>query len=57
MEKKTKEALNILNHAVEYYDMLWASGDKEYDQEAKKKVWEALNHVQDQLWKENGKHE
>ena len=24
---QTKEAINILNHAVEYYDMMYSSGE------------------------------
>ena len=46
---QTKEAINILNHAVEYYDMLYSSGDKRHDEEEKSKVWEALNHVANKL--------
>jgi hypothetical protein len=52
---KTKEAMTILNYAVEYYDMLYSSGDKKHDEEEKNKVWEALNHVENKLKKEEGK--
>ena len=46
---KTKEAINILNHAVEYYDMMYDSGDKEHNEEEKNKAWNALNHVASEL--------
>ena len=46
---KTKEAINILNHAVEYFDMLYSSGDKRNDNEEKTKVWNALAHVAREL--------
>ena len=46
---KTREAINILNYAVEYYDMLYSSGDKRQDEEEKNKVWKALDHVAKQL--------
>ena len=42
---KTKEAINILNYAVEYYDMLYSSGDSKQDEGEKNKAWKALNHV------------
>ena len=46
---KTKEAINILNHAVEYYDMMYDSGDIEHNNEEKSKAWKALNHVASEL--------
>jgi hypothetical protein len=46
---KTKEAINILNYAVEYYDMLYSSGDSKQDEGEKNKAWKALNHVAKQL--------
>ena len=46
---KTREPINILNYAVEYYDMLYSSGDKRHDEEEKNKVWKALDHVAKQL--------
>ena len=46
---KTKEAINILNHAVEYYDMMYDSGDIEHNKEEKSKAWKALNHVASKL--------
>ena len=46
---KTKEAINILNHAVEYYDMMYSSGDSKHDEGEKNRVWAALNHVADEL--------
>ena len=46
---KTREAINILNYAVEYYDMLYSSGDKRHDEEENNKVWKALDHVAKQL--------
>ena len=46
---KTKDAINILNHAVEYYDMMYSSGDSKHDEGEKNKVWAALNHVADEL--------
>ena len=56
---QTKEAINILNYAVEYYDMLYSSGDKRHDKKEKDKVWKALNHVAKQLmpYKIERKHE
>ena len=49
MKLNNKEAINILNYAVEYYDMLYSSGDKEHDKKEKDKVWKSLNHVAKQL--------
>ena len=50
---KTREAINILNYAVEYYDMSYSSGDKRHDEEEKNKVWKALDHVGKQLKEED----
>ena len=50
---KTKEAINILNYAVEYYDMMYDSGDKRHNEEEKNNVWKALNHVAKQLKEED----
>jgi hypothetical protein len=52
---KTKEAMTILNYAVEYYDMLYSSGDSRHDKKEKNKVWKALNHVENKLKKEEVK--
>ena len=41
----TKEAINILNHAVEYYDMNYNTGDKKSTTWEISKAWKALNHV------------
>ena len=46
---KTKEAINILNTAVDYYDMMYSSGDKKHDEEEKNKAGNALNHVASEL--------
>ena len=46
---KTKEAINILNHAVEYFDMMYDSGDKEHNEEEKNNAWDALDYVAKQL--------
>ena len=46
---QTKEAINILNHAVEYYDMMYDSGDKEHNEEEKSKAWKALDYVASEL--------
>ena len=46
---KTKEAINILNNAVEYYDMMYSSGDSKQDEGEKNKAWNALNHVASEL--------
>ena len=46
---KTKEAINILNHAVEYYDMMYSSGDSKQDEGEKNKAWNALNYVASEL--------
>ena len=46
---KTKEAINILNYAVEYYDMMYESGDKRHDEEEKNNVWNALDYVASKL--------
>ena len=46
---KTREAINILNHAVEYFDMMYNSGDKRHNEEEKNNVWKALDHVAKQL--------
>ena len=55
--KKIKESMNILNHAVEYYDMMYNSGDSKHDKKEKNTVWKSLNYVGDQLDKEKGKYE
>ena len=49
MKLNNKKAINILNHAVEYYDMMYSSGDSKHDEGEKNKVWKALNHVAKQL--------
>ena len=46
---KTKEAINILNHAVEYYDMNYDTGNKRDTTWEISKVWKALNHVASEL--------
>ena len=46
---KTREAINILNYAVEYYDMMYSSGDKKHDKKEKDNVWNALDYVAKQL--------
>ena len=48
----TKEAINILNHAVEYYDMNYNTGDKRDTTFEISKAWKALNHVASELTKE-----
>ena len=50
---KTREAINILNYAVEYYDMSYSSGDKRHDEEEKNKVWKALDYVASELNRNN----
>tara|TARA_Y100000996_G_C22258829_1_gene535011 strand:- start:461 stop:634 length:174 start_codon:yes stop_codon:yes gene_type:complete len=49
--KKIRESMNILNHAVEYYDMMYDGGDKRHNEEEKNNVWNALNYIGDQLYK------
>ena len=49
---KTKEAINILNTAVDYYDMMYSSGDKKHNEEEKNNAWNALDYVASEL---NGK--
>ena len=51
----TKEAINILNRAVEYYDMMYNSGDSKHDEGEKTKVWKAPNHVAKELKDEKDK--
>ena len=46
---KTKEAINILNHAVEYYDMNYNRGNKRDTTWEISKAWKALNHVASEL--------
>ena len=46
---KTKEAINILNHAVEYFDMNYNTGNKRDTTWEISKVWKALNHVASKL--------
>ena len=53
---KTKEAINILNHAVEYYDMMYDSGDKEHNEEEKSTAWKALDYVANKI-NRKGKHD
>ena len=33
MKLNNKKAITILNYAVEYYDMMYNSGDKRHDEE------------------------
>ena len=40
-----KEAINILNHVIEYYDMNFNTGDKESTTEEISKAWDALDVV------------
>ena len=56
MKNKTREAINILNHAVEYFYMMYDGGDKRYNEEEKNKAWNALDHVESEL-NRKGKHE
>jgi hypothetical protein len=49
---KTKEAINILNHAVEYYDMNFNTGDKKSTTWEISKAWKAFNHVASELNRE-----
>ena len=57
MKLNNKKAINILNYAVEYYDMMYNSGDSKHDKKEKNKVWKALNYVGDQLYKEKAVNE
>ena len=50
---KTKEAINILNHAVEYFDMMYDSGDKRHNEEERNNVWNALDYVANKLNRNN----
>ena len=54
---KTKDAINILNHAVEYYDMMYSSGDSKQDEGEKNKAWKALDHVASELKASSNKHQ
>ena len=49
MKLDNKKAINILNYAVEYYDMMYSSGDKKHDKKEKDNVWNALDYVAKQL--------
>jgi len=53
--KKIRESMNILNHAVEYYDMMYDGGDKRHNEEEKNNVWNALDYVAKKLLKEEDK--
>jgi hypothetical protein len=53
---KTKEAINILNHAVEYFDMMYDSGDKRHNEEERNNVWNALDYVANKI-NRKGKHD
>jgi len=46
---KTKEAINILKHAVEYFNMNYEAGNKRDTTWEIIKVWKALNHVASEL--------
>ena len=46
---QTKEAINILNHAVEYFDMMYDSGDKRHNEEERNNAWKALDYVASEL--------
>ena len=50
---KTKEAISILNYAVEYYDMMYDGGNKRHNEEEKNNVWNALDYVAKKLKEEN----
>ena len=49
---QTKEAINILNHAVEYFDMMYDSGDKRHNEEERNNAWKALDYVANKLNRE-----
>ena len=51
---KTKEAINILNNAVEFFDMNYNTGDKRDTTWEISKTRKALNHVGDKLMREKG---
>ena len=53
---KTKEAINILNHAVEYFDMMYDAGDKRHNEEEKSNAWKALDYVANKI-NRKGKHD
>tara|TARA_R110000868_G_scaffold216392_1_gene466514 strand:- start:19 stop:189 length:171 start_codon:yes stop_codon:yes gene_type:complete len=38
-----EEAINILNHVVEYYDMNYDEGEEESTEEETENAWKALN--------------
>jgi hypothetical protein len=46
---QTKEAINILSHAIEYYDMNYNTGDKKSTTWEISKAWKAFNHVASEL--------
>tara|TARA_Y100000401_G_scaffold84673_1_gene69953 strand:- start:381 stop:542 length:162 start_codon:yes stop_codon:yes gene_type:complete len=50
---KTKEAINILYYAVEYYDMMYNSGNRKHDKKEKIKVSKAFDHVYNKLMKDS----
>ena len=52
---KTKEAINILNHAIEYFYMNYDTGDREDTASEKVKVWKALDYVENKLKKKEDK--
>jgi hypothetical protein len=39
---KREEAISILNHVVEYYDMNYDTGEEESTKKESEKAWEAL---------------
>ena len=57
MFKMPKEAINILNHAVEYFDMNYNTGNKRDTTWEISKVWKALNHVASELEASSNKHQ
>tara|TARA_R100001594_G_C3866313_1_gene222302 strand:+ start:40 stop:219 length:180 start_codon:yes stop_codon:yes gene_type:complete len=46
---QTKEAINILSHAIEYYDMNYNTGDKKDTAREISKAWKAFSHVASEL--------
>ena len=55
MKLNNKKAINILNYAIEYYDIMYDSGDKRHNEEEKNNAWNALDYVSKQLEDEKDK--
>ena len=57
MKLNNEKAINTLEHALEYFDMNYDTGDNKTNKELKNAVWDALDYVESELKKIRKKNE